>query len=194
MLPVLALGLVALAGGCASMSVEERTSLCANSDWYRFGVNDGRLGVAGSERADTIADCAELGHPVDIAAYQSGRAEGLKEYCTVENGYRIGYSGRRYRDVCPPDLEPDFLQGYAEGRDDRPGYGVYPGIGIGIGSGGGVRTGIGVGIGVGGYHGFYDDDCYYRDPFPCSWRRHRNWGYPWGYPWGYRRFGHPYWW
>ena len=186
MLPVVALGLLALAGGCATMTVQERTALCANSDWHRFGVNDGRLGVPGSERADTIADCAELGHPVDIAAYQAGRAEGLKEYCTVEKGYEIGYSGRRYRDVCPPELEPDFLQGYAEGRDDRPGYALYPGVGIGIGSGG-VRTGVGVGIGVGG---FYNDRCYYRDPFPCSWRRHRGWGYPFGYS----RFGYPYWW
>lgn len=184
LLPALTFGLLALAG-CATMSVEERTALCVNSDWHRFGVNDGRLGVPASDRADTFADCAELGHPVDVAAYQGGRAEGLREYCTVETGYEVGYSGRRYEDVCPPELEPDFLQGYAEGRDDRPSYGIYPGIGIGIGSGG-VRTGVGVGIGIGGYRGFYDD-CYYRDPFPCSWRRHGAFGYPF-----YRRYGYPY--
>jgi hypothetical protein len=192
MLAVLAaIGFAGLVAGCSTLSVEERTALCANSDWYRFGANDGRLGVPGPDRADTIADCAELGHPVDVAAYQRGRAEGLKEYCTVERGYAVGLSGRRYEHVCPPELEPDFLQGYAKGRDDRPGYAVYPSIGIGVGSGGWDGGGVGIGVGIGGYHGFYDD-CYYRDPFPCSWRRH--WGHRWGYPIGSRRFGYPYWW
>lgn len=189
----LALGIVGLAGGCSTLSVEERTAVCANSDWYRFGVNDGTLGVPSSERGSLFAECSEFGHPVDASAYQAGRAEGLKEYCTVENGYQVGYSGRRYEQICPPDLEPDFLQGYAQGRDDRPSYAVYPNIGIGIGSGGGVRTGVGIGIGVGN---FYGNDCYYRDPFPCSWRRHGPWGFPYGYrsrgyrPYGYSPYGY----
>ncbi len=184
---VLALGIVALVAGCSTLSVEERTAVCANSDWYRFGVNDGTLGVPSSERGSLFAECAEFGHPVDAAAYQAGRAEGLKEYCTVENGYQVGYNGRRYQQICPADLEPDFLQGYAQGRDDRPGYGIYPGLGIGIGSGG-VRTGVGIGIGIGN---FYGNDCYYRDPFPCGWRRHGSWGFPYAYrPYGYRPYGY----
>ena len=190
---VLAFGTLALVAGCSTLSVEERTAICTNSDWYRFGVNDGTLGVSGAERADLFTDCAELGQPIDVAAYQAGRAEGLRQYCTVETGYEVGSSGRRYQKVCPPELEPDFLQGYAEGRDNRPSYGIYPGIGIGIGSGG-VRTGIGVGVGIGGYsghRGFYGNDCYYRDPFPCSYYRNRPWGFR---PFGYGRFGpYPYW-
>ena len=184
MLSVLALGLFGLAG-CATMSVEERTAFCANTDWYRYGVNDGTLGIPSNDRGRTIGECAELGQPIDVAAYQAGRAEGLRTYCTVENGYDVGYSGRRYQRVCPPELEPDFLQGYALGRDERPSYAIYPGIGIGIGSGG-VSTGVGIGIGVGGFY----NDCYYRSPYPCSWRRRG----PFGYPYGYGRYGrYPYW-
>ena len=77
-----------------------------------------------------------LGHPADIEAYEAGRAEGLREYCTVENGYQVARQGRSYRDVCPPDLETGFLQGYEQGRKDRlrdhayrypsyPGYGYF---------------------------------------------------------------------
>jgi hypothetical protein len=165
--------------GCSTLSVEERTAACANTDWYRFGVNDGTLGVPVSERTERFTDCAELGRPADVASYQAGRAEGLKEYCTAENGYDVGYRGRRYERVCPPELEPDFLQGYAEGRDDRPAYALYPGLGIGIGSGG-VHTGVGIGIGVGGWHyrhPFYDP---FYSPFPRRWGRYGLWGYPYG--------------
>jgi hypothetical protein len=178
---VLAVGLLGLAG-CATMSVEERTAFCTNTDWYRYGANDGQLGIPSSERADVISDCAELGRPIDAAAYQAGRAEGLREYCTVENGYQVGYSGRPYQQVCPPGLEQDFLQGFAKGRDDRPSYAVYPSIGIGIGSGG-YGTGVGVGIGVGGY----SHRCRYWDPFYCG----PGWGWPWGNPWPYYGYAYP---
>lgn len=174
LVPALAAAVVALVAGCATVPVEQRAAACAQTDWHRFGVNDGTLGVPVSERIDQFADCTQLGRPVDMAAYQAGRAEGLREYCTVEKGYEVGHQARRYHDVCPPELEGDFLQGLAQGRDDRPAYAVYPSIGIGIGSGGGVRTGIGVGIGVGGFYGRDDywRDRYLRDPFPSSFRRH----------------------
>jgi hypothetical protein len=183
LLPAMAIGILGLAAGCATLSVEERTALCTDSDWYRFGLNDGTLGVPSVERGEMFAECAEFGHPVDAVAYRTGRAEGLRAYCTVETGYDVGYRGRRYLDVCPPELEPDFLQGYAKGIDDRPGYGIYPGIGIGVGSGG-VRTGVGVGIGIGGYGGLYNH-CSYRSPFPCSFNRYG----PWGVPFGYGHYG-----
>jgi hypothetical protein len=146
--------LACLAAGCSTLSVEERAAACAATDWERFGENDGRLGVATEDRADEFLDCKELGQPVNLAAYQAGRAEGLAVYCTAENGYQVGYDGRRYEKVCPPATEPDFLQGYERGRKDRPSYAIYPGIGIGIGSGG-VRTRIGVGIGLFGASGSY---------------------------------------
>lgn len=172
---VLAAGALALIAGCTSVPVEERVAACAQTDWHRYGVNDGRLGVPASDRTDTFADCAELGHPVDVAAYQRGRAEGLREYCTVENGYEVGYRGRRYEQVCPPELAGDFTQGLAQGRKDRPDVGLWPSVGIGIGSGG-VRTGVGVGIGVGGFYGdpydYYGPARWLRDPFPSSYRRH----------------------
>lgn len=176
---ILAIAALTLLAGCTTMSPEERTAFCTNTDWHRYGANDGKLGVPSSERADLFADCTRFGHPADITAYQKGRAQGLKEYCTVESGYKVGRTGRGYQNVCPPELESDFLQGLAEGRKDRPGGGFYPRIGIGIGSGG-VRTGIGVGIGSWGYYPSARD-CYWRDPFPCSWRRHGH-------------FGPPFWW
>lgn len=123
-----------LLGACATASIEERTAACQATDWTSYGENDGLLGVAPDAREKKFADCAELGFPADIAAYQAGRATGLLQYCTVENGYQVGYDGRPYRDACPPELEVAFMQGYEQGRKDRP-ITIYPSIGFGFGFG-----------------------------------------------------------
>ena len=157
--------LAGLVSACATMTPKERAAACSATDWERYGQNDGRLGIPTSSRAGDFEDCAEVGKPVDLAAYQAGRSAGLESYCTVENGYQVGYDGRRYQKVCPPTLEPDFLQGYDQGRKERPAVALYPNIGIGIGSGGRVRTGIGIGIGIGSFYG-----CDRHGPF-----RHRCW-------------------
>ncbi|MEM9062362.1 MAG: DUF2799 domain-containing protein [Pseudomonadota bacterium] len=139
---------------CTTLDPEERARACAATDWERYGLNDGKLGVTTSSRADEFETCANVGHPIDLAAYQRGRIEGLVDYCTTESGYRVGYEGRVYGKVCPPTLEPDFLQGFNQGRKDRPALALYPSIGIGIGSRNGhVRSGIGIGIGIGSFFG-----------------------------------------
>lgn len=139
---------------CATLTPERVAQACTGKDWQRYGLNDGKLGVSTQSRASEFEDCTTVGAPADLVAYQTGRSEGLLTYCTTENGYQVGYDGRRYQEVCPPTLEPDFLQGFERGRKDRPAVAVYPRIGIGIGSGGGrIRTGIGIGIGVGSFFG-----------------------------------------
>ena len=143
----------AMLSRCATLQPEKVAEECAATDWQRFGVNDGKLGVPTESRASRFDDCATVGAAVDLAAYQTGRSEGLLSYCTTENGYEVGYDGRRYKNVCPPTLEPDFLQGYDRGRKERPAVALYPRIGIGIGSGGRVRSGIGIGIGIGSFFG-----------------------------------------
>ncbi len=140
--------------GCTTVPVEERAAQCAQTDWTKFGVNDGTLGVPTSDRADKFEDCAEVGQPADLVAYQAGRTQGLETYCTLENGYKVGLEGRRYDNVCPPALAADFLQGYERGKKERPSYALSPSIGIGIG--GGTRVGVGIGIGL--FNGFYFHD------------------------------------
>lgn len=132
---------------CTTLSPQERADACSRTDWRTYGENDGKLGVPTSARTEAFEDCAEVGQPVNLASYQAGRAAGLAEYCTATNGFRVGYEGLRYYNVCPPALEADFRQGYERGRRERPAIALYPSVGIGIGSGGGVSGGIGIGIG-----------------------------------------------
>ncbi len=135
---VFAASLVAVAGlaGCATVPSEERAEFCRTVDWREYGRNDGRLGVPSGERAELFAECGELGLPPDRAAYAEGRSEGLAAYCTLESGYEAGRQGRRYRGVCPPEMEITFLQGYEQGREDRArAYRAYPRFHFGVGIG-----------------------------------------------------------
>lgn len=150
--------LAASAAGCSTITPAERAAACRATDWSRYGYNDGLLGVPAEERTELFADCAELGHPANTAAYQAARARGLMEYCTVENGYDVGRSGRRYRNVCPPGSAQDFLQGYQQGRKDRP-IEVYPSFQFGLG------------FGNFGYYPYWSGHRHHHDHLP---RRHKD--------------------
>jgi len=111
-LPVLLAGLVSLSG-CASLSAEE----CLAADWYTIGVEDGSRGQPVSRIGAHRKACAEVGVQPDMARYDAGRAFGLQSFCTRERGYAEGENGRSYSGVCPPHLEPIFMQGYLAGQD-----------------------------------------------------------------------------
>lgn len=147
--PILAALLAApLLGACATTPEADHAAQCPRTDWYAYGLTDGQLGQP-PERADAFfAGCRAVGVEPDLAAYRTGRAAGLREFCTAENGYRAGVEGREVGEVCPRELAAAFEQGYARGRDDRPSsVAVSPTFTVGIGTGGYRRhSGIGAGI------------------------------------------------
>ncbi len=110
--PAMLLG-IAILSGCASLSAEE----CLAADWYTIGVEDGSRGQPISRIGAHRKACAEVGVQPDMPRYNEGRAYGLQLFCTRERGYSEGESGRSYSGVCPPHLEPVFMQGYLAGQD-----------------------------------------------------------------------------
>lgn len=102
----------ALLNGCATLSEEQ----CLIGDWYGIGVSDGQSGYAMSRLDDHAQACGRHGVAPNAAAYAEGRAQGLRSYCTPQVGFREGREGDGYAHVCPANLEPDFLQGYSDGR------------------------------------------------------------------------------
>ena len=99
--------------GCASLDKEE----CMVADWRLIGYQDGVAGKSAATVGNYRKDCAQHAVVPDLDAYQAGRAEGLQEYCKVDNGYRLGRSGKGYATVCPSGLEEDFRAAYNAGRD-----------------------------------------------------------------------------
>lgn len=97
--------------GCATMSGDQ----CATSDWVAVGYEDGSRGAAGDRFGEYRKACAKHGISPDFQAYQSGRREGLVEYCRSSRGFQLGASGGRYNGVCDVALEEEFLDAYRVG-------------------------------------------------------------------------------
>ncbi|MGB5721025.1 MAG: DUF2799 domain-containing protein [Woeseiaceae bacterium] len=98
--------------GCASMSGDE----CITSDWAAIGYEDGARGYTTDRITERRKACAKHGVTPDFAAYQSGREQGLAEYCQPGRGFNVGSNGGRYNGICSVDLEADFLEAYNAGR------------------------------------------------------------------------------
>jgi len=107
----LATAMLALSG-CASMSSEE----CQLMDWSAIGYTDGSNGYTSDRFSQHSKACAKHGYAADFQAYQSGRAEGLVEFCQPSRGYNLGLNGRKYAGVCDAALEDDFLDAYRVGQ------------------------------------------------------------------------------
>lgn len=108
---VLTLGLMVTMGGCATMSGEE----CMATDWSAVGYEDGARGYTSDRFSSHRKACAKHGVTADFGAYQSGREQGLREYCQPGRGFDVGASGGRYYGVCDVQLEGDFLDAYNAG-------------------------------------------------------------------------------
>ncbi len=105
---------IILAGlsGCATMSGDE----CMTSDWSAIGYEDGARGYTTDRLASHRKACAKHGVTPDFSAYQSGRDQGLVEYCQPSRGFNVGSRGGSYNGVCNVNLEADFLDAFNTGR------------------------------------------------------------------------------
>ena len=103
---------IALTSGCASMSKDE----CLTADWRAIGFEDGAKGLDSSAIARHRKACAKAGVTADFAAWEDGRRQGVRQFCTPARGYDFGHRGGNYTGVCPADLEEDFLVAFSEGR------------------------------------------------------------------------------
>ncbi|MGE4130997.1 MAG: DUF2799 domain-containing protein [Bdellovibrionales bacterium] len=83
-----------------------------------------KAGMAKYCSADNVYDVGKAGNPFsyDMCDGESLRkmqvryAEGLRVFCTPKNAYRFGSSGGIYQNVCPKEVESDWLAEYRKGR------------------------------------------------------------------------------
>ena len=98
--------------GCASMSSDE----CVASDWSAIGYEDGSRGYTTDRFGQHRQACAKHGITADFSAYQSGRDQGLVEFCQPHRGFSVGANGGSYNGVCSVNLEADFVDAYNAGH------------------------------------------------------------------------------
>lgn len=102
---------IALLTGCATMSKEE----CTNADWHAVGYSDGSRGIHFQNLEKHRKSCGKYEIVPDAGAYRAGWDQGIRSYCTADNGYRAGRAGKAYHNICPSDVEADFLSGWDQG-------------------------------------------------------------------------------
>ena len=111
--PLAVLAAALVLGSCATLNESE----CRSADWYQLGARDGTDGAARSRIEDHRKACAEFGLAADDAAWSKGYEDGLLDYCTAANGYRVGRRGGYYGRVCPAQDERAFLDAYDLGHE-----------------------------------------------------------------------------
>ena len=108
----LLLSWVLLVSACATLSEDE----CRVADWQIIGFEDGSRGYHPQRLGEHREACAEYGIRPDMDRYMTGHREGLLHYCTYNNGYALGRRGGQYGNVCPPETEQVFIEGFNRGR------------------------------------------------------------------------------
>lgn len=94
---------------------QRQAAACQATDWWALGFEDGVKGLRADQFGKYRRECAPHGVTANITLYLEGRDEGLYEYCTPQNGYRLGVDGRKFANVCPPRLEGPFLDAHNDG-------------------------------------------------------------------------------
>lgn len=99
--------------GCATMSKEE----CKMADWYLKGVDDAIQGYPIDRVVEHGKACARVGIVPSMKDYREGHVKGERLYCVPEKGYSEGRRGAPYNNICPPDVENNFLRAYRDGQE-----------------------------------------------------------------------------
>ncbi len=103
---------VVMLAGCAAMSEKE----CQTADWRDQGMKDALNGYDRARLVDVREACAKVGVLPSEALYFDGWNQGIRQFCTPDNGARWGRQGRTYSGSCPAELGTGFSDRYREGR------------------------------------------------------------------------------
>jgi hypothetical protein len=96
---------------CAGMSEQA----CLVSDWTTVGFEDGVAGRPVGSIGRYRQMCGKHGVAPDLASYRAGHSDGVQTYCRPGNGFEVGRRGSSYQNVCPADMEGEFLTAYDSG-------------------------------------------------------------------------------
>lgn len=104
--------------GCGTTKALEQA--CSTGDWYQQGIVDGSRGHSNS--AHYGPTCAKMGFAMDQSLYRRGVSEGLKSYCSYDNGYSMGNVGDRINQSCSGSLSYNYRRGHEDGVRARVEY------------------------------------------------------------------------
>ena len=111
-LGLLLTGVLFAMSSCATMNEDQ----CKTANWQEIGRNDGMRGLPSSLLGNHAKACEKHGVKADRAAYKLGYGDGVKTFCTPENGFEVGRTGRSASADCPAEMKAAFLANWKKGR------------------------------------------------------------------------------
>lgn len=112
---LLTLAFIALSGCATTQSLSPEQ--CQTTDWKQLGKVDGQMGRSGAYFGKHVDDCTGIaGSEPNRILWEEGRQEGLKDYCTELNAYKLGREGYAWQPVCPLEGIEKLEEAYGQGR------------------------------------------------------------------------------
>lgn len=103
--------------GCATTKPDLTPQQCQTSNWQQIGYADGLQGRSGAYFGYYANSCANvIGATPNRVLWEQGRQQGLKNYCTELNAYKLGREGYDWQPVCPLEGIEKLEEAYAQGR------------------------------------------------------------------------------
>src|SRR5437868_7486214 len=102
---------------CATTGPTGDLGPCHSADWNSLGFADGEKGEFQDHLQQHQRTCEASGGSANRDQYLSGWERGHKTYCTAENGYKAGVSGRYSSDICTDSA--DYVQQFKIGQAAR---------------------------------------------------------------------------
>jgi hypothetical protein len=102
---------------CACSTQDRNRKQACLTDWSQVGEEDAFSGARQTAINIHVKTCPMTEIISDVDQYKIGYARGLINFCTAENGYRVGTQGYNYQHICPKNTENNFLQDYKDGRE-----------------------------------------------------------------------------
>lgn len=93
---------------CATLTEDE----CASVNWQELGRSDGAAGHPQNYVDNHRKACSDHNLPIDEPQWSTGWQEGIRVFCTPQNGLLHGREGRSYANSCPPELKTGFEAAY----------------------------------------------------------------------------------
>lgn len=107
------LGALLCFAGCAPMSESD----CQTVNWSQRGIDDGTRGYSRDSYLQYTQDCQQYSVSVNAEDYLAGWDSGIQNYCSRDNGWKVGNNGGTYSKNCPSEIEAEFYSAYQLGRN-----------------------------------------------------------------------------
>ncbi len=99
---------------CETVEIKEKKFSCSELDWFEIGRSDGLQGLNSMAYESKKTNCESFSD-LEHEKYVNGWYSGVDQFCTSQQGFAYGRTGRKYYNICPTGKEAPFMKSYRQG-------------------------------------------------------------------------------